>query len=79
MHLLQKIVLQVEENVITEPVFFLFFFLLGHLKRIAYLLFGCLTAKFGPLSRGQPLLPNVNHCAALTKAWADCSFHQSKQ
>ena len=26
------------------------------------LLFGCPTAKFGPLSRGQPYSPDVNHC-----------------
>ena len=32
---------------------FIFFF---------YLLFGCPTANFGPLSRGQPHSPDVNHC-----------------
>ena len=26
------------------------------------LLFGCPTANFGPLSRGQPDSPDVNHC-----------------
>ena len=26
------------------------------------LLFGCPTANFGPLSRGQPHSPDVNHC-----------------
>ena len=26
------------------------------------LLFGCPTTNFGPLSRGQPHHPNVNHC-----------------
>ena len=26
------------------------------------LLFGCPTAKFGPLSRGEPHSPDVNHC-----------------
>ena len=25
-------------------------------------LFGCPTANFGPLSRGQPHSPNLNHC-----------------
>ena len=36
-----------------------------------YPLFGCLTANFGLLSHGQPLLPNVNHCvlAFLTCRW----------
>ena len=42
---------------------YVFFLLFGHLKRIAfYLLFGCPTANFGLLSRGKPLLLNVNHC-----------------
>ena len=27
-----------------------------------YLLFGCLTANFGPLLRGQHHVPKVNHC-----------------
>ena len=27
-----------------------------------YLLFDCLTAEFGSLSRGQPHSPIVNHC-----------------
>ena len=26
------------------------------------MLFGCSTANFGPLSRGQPQSPDVNHC-----------------
>ena len=33
-------------------------------RRAAFfqLLFGCPTANFGPLSRGQPHQPDVNHC-----------------
>ena len=39
--------------------------LLGCLRRKGHflkLLFGCPTANFGPLSRGQPQSPYVNHC-----------------
>ena len=35
---------------------------LGRMSDFFNLLFGCPMANFGPLSRGQPHAPDVNHC-----------------
>ena len=36
--------------------------IMGFLRETCGLLFGCPMANFGPLLRGQPHSPDVNHC-----------------
>ena len=63
--------LQYSEWKLVSAIFypiFLFFHQMRGLQKLwkmffFYLLFGCPTANFGPLSRGQPHSPNVNHCS----------------
>ena len=61
----------------AEPIWF---FVVWSLEKNSFLIyfFGCPIENFRLLSRGQPLLPNVNHCvlAFLTRRLSGASLNK---